>query len=226
MPAGEALQGWPVGGPRGHACSGQTATAGRSGLEHHAGNPPSRTWEPATDALACADVPERDGVAARRRGEQPTVGREHDLWMSPAATFVSPPSCRPVCPSSNAAPVAGEADAARSEPDRAGVERRAMEERSRTSTRGSRAPSACCSAAPSAPSGETAIAHTGSGNRSRRTSRRDATSRMVTVPAVPPVAKRRPPRTNAIASAGSPSRAGKTCVGRLVRRSSSATTTG
>ena len=75
----------------------------------------------------------------------------------------------------------------------------------------------------SVPSGDTAVAHTGSAKRSRRTTARDGTSQIVTVPAVPPVASRRPPARNASASASAPSRAGSIVTSRLVRRSTSAT---
>ena len=73
------------------------------------------------------------------------------------------------------------------------------------------------------PSGENATVETGAGKRGRRTTARERTSRIVTVPALPPVASRRPSGVKAIASADVPSRAGRSAMRRLARRSTSVT---
>ena len=135
---------------------------------------------------------------------------------------------------SQATTVAQHAEATRTRPSRVNARSpgppaivltytRVFERSLRTSTVDSAASSRLCWTASSLPSGENATALTGAGKRSRRTIARERTSRIVTVPAMPPVASRRPSGVKAIASADVPSRAGRSAMRRLVRRSTSVT---
>ena len=193
---------------------------------------PPRPWSRRRGACRCGGPTAGPGRPRSRRRRPASRARGRRCWAWSEAGTRS--RCSPER-ASQATTVAQHAEATRTRPsrvnasspatagDRLDVHARVRAQPADLDRATRPPPRACAATASSRPSGENATAETGAGKRSRRTTARERTSRIVTVPASPPVASRRPSGVKAIASADVPSRAGRSAMRRLVRRSTSVT---